>query len=61
MLVNLSASDEATGKQDYRRQLVASQSARLYCGYVYASAGEGESTQDVVYSGHNMIAREGAS
>ena len=51
MLVNLSASDEATGKQDYRRQLVASQSARLYCGYVYASAGEGESTQDVVYSG----------
>ena len=59
MLVNLSASDEATGKQDYRRQLVASQSARLYCGYVYASAGEGESTQDVVYSGHNMIAEGG--
>ena len=59
VLVNLSASDEATGKQDYRRQLVASQSARLYCGYVYASAGEGESTQDVVYSGHNMIAEGG--
>ena len=59
VIVNLSASDEVTGKQDYRRELVTGQSARLYCGYVYASAGPGESTQDVVYSGHNLIAEAG--
>ncbi len=51
VLVNLSASNETTGKEDYRRALVCGQSARLLCGYIYASAGEGESTQDVVYSG----------
>ena len=59
MIVNLSASDEITGKGEYRRNLVKGQSARLVCGYVYASAGEGESTQDVVYSAHNMIAENG--
>lgn len=59
LIVNLSASDETTGKSSYRRELVAGQSARLVCAYLYASAGEGESTQDVVYSGHNMIAEYG--
>ena len=59
VLVNLSASNETTGKEAYRRALVCGQSARLLCGYIYASAGEGESTQDVVYSGHNMIAENG--
>lgn len=59
VIVNLSASDEVTGKQDYRKELVTGQSARLYCGYVYASAGPGESTQDVVYSGQNLIAEAG--
>lgn len=59
LIVNLSASDETVGKADYRRDLVKSQSARLVCGYVYCSAGNGESTQDVVYSGHNIIAENG--
>lgn len=59
VMVNLSASDEVTGKNRYRRELVQGQSARLYCGYIYASAGAGESTQDVVYSGHNLIAEAG--
>ncbi len=59
LIVNLSASDETTGKDIYRRDLVGGQSARLICGYVYASAGDGESTQDVVYSGHNLIAENG--
>ena len=59
LIVNLSASDETTGKDIYRRDLVKSQSARLLCGYVYSSAGEGESTQDIVFSGHNVIAENG--
>ena len=59
VIVNLSASDEITGKSLYRRELVSGQSARLICGYIYASAGNGESTQDVVYSGHNIIAENG--
>lgn len=59
VIVNLSASNEITGKDIYRRELVGGQSARLLCGYVYASAGEGESTQDVVYTGHNLIAENG--
>ncbi len=59
VIVNLSASDETTGKDIYRRELVTGQSARLLCGYVYASAGDGESTQDVVYSGHSLIAENG--
>ena len=59
VIVNLSASDEVTGKDAYRRQLVAGQSARLVCGYVYANASDGESTQDVVYAGHSLIAENG--
>ncbi len=59
LIVNLSASDEVTGKDVYRRKLVEGQSARLVCGYVYCSCGEGESTQDVVFSGHNLVAENG--
>lgn len=59
LLVNLSASDEVTGKAVYRRQLVEGQAARLVCGYVYAGAGEGESTTDLVFGGHNLIAENG--
>jgi len=59
IIVNLSASDELTGKDTYRRELVKSQSARLVCGYLYADAGEGESTTDVVFAGHNLIAENG--
>lgn len=59
LIVNLSASDEATGKDIYRRDLIAGQSARLVCGYIYANASDGESTQDVVYSGHSLIAENG--
>lgn len=59
IVVNLSASDEATGKDMYRKELIRGQSARLICGYVYASAGEGESTTDLVFSGHNIIAENG--
>lgn len=59
VLVNLSASDETTGKDIYRKSLVTGQSGRLICGYIYCSAGDGESTQDVVYSGHNLIAENG--
>ena len=59
VIVNLSASDETTGKSIYRRNLISGQSARLLCGYVYASAGEGESTTDLVFGGHNVIAENG--
>jgi len=59
LIVNLSASDESTGKDIYRRELVKGQSARLVCGYIYSSASDGESTQDVVYSGHSIIAENG--
>ncbi len=59
IIANLSASDELTGKDAYRRELVKSQSARLVCGYLYSDAGEGESTTDVVYAGHNLIAENG--
>ena len=59
VLVNLSASDENVGKGDYRRSLVSMQSARLLCGYVYANAGQGESSQDMVYAGHNLICENG--
>ena len=60
LIVNLSASDELIGKDSYRRKLVSGQSARLICGYLYAGAGIGESTQDVVYSGHRLIAENGS-
>ena len=59
IIVNPSASDEATGKADFRRELVKSQSSRLMCAYLYADAGEGESTTDLVFSGHNIIAENG--
>ncbi len=59
LIVNPSASDEVTGKAAYRRELVKSQSARTLSGYVYADASEGESTTDVVYSGHHLIAENG--
>lgn len=59
VIVNLSASNEIVGKDEYREMLVKSTSARLVCAYIYASAGEGESTQDVVFGGHNIIAENG--
>ena len=59
VIVNLSASNENTGKSLYRTALVQNQSARLICGYIYASAGEGESTTDLVFSGHNLIVENG--
>ncbi len=59
VIANLSASNEVIGKDAYRRELVSGQSARLLCGYVYASAGSGESTQDLVFSGHDIIAENG--
>ena len=59
LILNLAASNEVVGKAAYRRQLVVGQSARLVCGYVFASAGEGESTTDLVYGGHNIIAENG--
>lgn len=60
VIVNLSASDELTGKDDYRRHLVCGQSARLVCGYIFASAGDGESTTDLVFSGHSIIGENGS-
>lgn len=59
IILNLSASNEMIGKSDYRRSLVTGQSGRLICSYIYASAGEGESTTDIVFSGHNLIAENG--
>ena len=59
LVCNLSASNALVGKADYRRELVRGQSARLVCGYVYASAGSGESTQDLVFSGHDLVAENG--
>ena len=59
IIVNLSASDELTGKADYRRELVKNQSARTISAYLYADAGEGESTTDMVFAGHDMIVENG--
>ncbi len=59
IIANLSASNELTGKSDYRRLLIQSHSARNICAYLYASAGSGESTTDVVFSGHRMICENG--
>jgi NAD+ synthase (glutamine-hydrolysing) len=59
VLANLSASDEVLGKARYRRDLVAQQSARCVAAYVYAGAGAGESSTDVVYSGHSLVAENG--
>ena len=59
IIVNLSASDETAGKAEYRRLLVRSQSAKTVSGYVYADAGEGESSTDMTFSGHNIISENG--
>ena len=59
LILNPSASNEITTNSDYRRLLVSSQSARLVCGYVYCNAGNGESTTDVVFSGHHIISENG--
>ena len=59
VLVNLSASDELVGKSEYRRALVAGQSARTCSAYIYANASEGESTTDMVFTGSNVIAENG--
>ena len=60
IIVNLSASDEVVGKAEYRKLLIKSLSGRLNCAYVYADAGAGESTTDMVFAAHNMIAENGA-
>lgn len=59
VIANLSASNELYGKDDFRRELVKGQSARLVCGYIYSDAGDGESTTDLVFAGHNLIAEDG--
>jgi NAD+ synthase (glutamine-hydrolysing) len=60
IILNPSASNELVGKADYRRDLVRQQSARLLCGYAYASAGPGESTTDTVFGGHSLICENGS-
>ena len=60
VVLNLSASNDIIGKDSYRRQLVTMQSAKLLCGYLYTSSGEGESSSDVVFGAHQMIAENGA-
>ena len=59
IIANCSASDETTGKDIYRRSLITGHSANLVCGYIYANAGEGESTQDLVFGGQNLISENG--
>jgi len=59
VILHLSADPELVARASYRRQMAAGQSARLVCGYVCANAGEGESTTDLVYAGHNMIWENG--
>lgn len=59
IILNLSASNEVIGKSQYRKELVKGQSARLNCAYIYCSAGDGESTTDMIFSGHNIIAENG--
>ncbi|MGN1317543.1 MAG: NAD(+) synthase [Lachnospirales bacterium] len=59
IIANPSAGNEITGKADYRRSLVSSQSARAICGYIYCCAGYGESTTDVTFSAHNIISENG--
>ena len=60
VIANLSASDELVGKDAYRRMLVSTSSARALCAYIYADAGEGESSTDLVFSAHNLIAENGS-
>lgn len=59
VIVNCSASDETTGKDSYRSDLIRMQSAKLVCGYIYCNAGEGESSTDLVFGGQNIIAENG--
>lgn len=59
VIVNLSASDEIIGKKEYRRALVKGESSKILSAYIYADAGYGESTQDMVFAGHNLIAENG--
>ena len=59
IIANLSASDETAGKADFRRELIASQSSRLICSYIYACAGPSESTTDLVFGAHRIIAEDG--
>jgi len=59
VIANLSAGNEIIGKEEYRRNLVKSQSARSICAYLYANAGMDESTQDMVFAGHNLIVENG--
>ncbi len=59
IIVNCAATNETVGKADYRKNLVSVTSARLHCGYVFVSAGEGESTTDMVFGGHSLIAENG--
>ena len=61
IIVNPSASNEVIGKSEYRASLISSTSARLLCGYIYTSSGSGESTQDLVYSGHCLICENGTA
>ena len=60
LLFNLSASDEVIGKAEYRRTLIKARSGSQACAYAYADAGIGESTQDMVFAGHNIIAENGS-
>jgi len=60
IIVNLSCSDETIGKSEYRRTIISAQSGKCVCGYVYADSGFGESTTDMVFAGHNIIAENGA-
>ena len=59
IICNLSASDETVSKRDYRRNLVSMQSAKLLCTYIYSDAGDGESSTDMVFAGHNIVAENG--
>ena len=59
IIANLSAGNEIIGKADYRRLLVKTQSSRSMCAYIYANAGRDESTQDMVFAGHNLIFENG--
>ncbi len=59
LILNPSASNDLTGKSDYRRQLISTHSAQCVCGYVYTNAGLGESSTDVVFSGHHLICENG--
>ena len=61
LIVNLSASDETIGKAAYRKKIIEAKSGSLFCAYAYADAGIGESTTDMVFAGHNLIAESGTT